>query len=229
MTDQNAGFTPPQGEPKSSGFDPQQIMAGFKQASQDADPQAWFEVWIKALTKPAEETYQELIGSPGANLYTGIIWLVVGLVLQAFFAILASIVGFTLSPQYSFTGDGGIILALFCFPFVALVLLLLYLLITYAVHYFAMTQTKAILPETVTWQRLFYVFAAIFTPLTLIGAVLSILPIVGALLSSLTTLAGLGLMTIAVKGIYKLEWAQALMITGLLILLGICGLCGSLI
>ena len=228
MTDQNAGFTPPPQDPNSTGsggFDPQSIMSGFQNASQDMNPQAWFEVWIKALTKPAEETYQEIISSPSANIYTGVIWILAALIVQVFFALASNIIWGEVSSEYSIAAGGSIVLAIFCFPIIAVFTLAIYLVITYAVHYFAMSQTTAQLPPVVTWERLFYVFAAIFTPLLIGGAVLSIIPILGGFLAGLLVLGGTGYMTMAVKSIYRLEWVQAFMVTGLIVLFGLCGLC----
>lgn len=228
MSDFNAGFTPPQDDPNaggSSSFDPQSIMSGFQEAASGADPQSWFEVWIKAITKPADETYQEIISSPNANLYTGLIWILGALVVQVIFAIFSTIIWGDASAEYSVAAGGSIILAIFCFPVIALITLAVYLGVTYLVHNFASSQSTAQMPPVVTWDRLFYVFAAIFTPLIVVGAVLSIIPLLGPFLGGILIFGGTLLMTMAVKGIYRLEMAQAFMVTGLVVLIGLCGIC----
>lgn len=194
MTDSGQTFTPPQGEkPKNSGgFDPQEILNGLQEAVQNFDPQAAINEWLKALTKPEETTYQEMISSESANMYTGIVWLLVGLIVQGFFAVFSTLIWSSTSSEYALVGGGSLIVVVLCVPFVTVLLLALYLGITYGVHYFATSQTTAELPTFVTWQRLFYVFSAIFAPLIIVGGVLSIIPFIGPFLAGLLILAGTG-------------------------------------
>ncbi len=222
-------FTPPQNDPNaggSSSFDPQSIMSGFQDAASGADPQSWFESWMNALTKPSEETYQQMIDSPSANLYTGLIWVIGAVIIQAFFAMATEIVWGQSSGTYSAVGS-SIFVVICCYPFVALFTLAIDMGVTFVAHMLGTNFTTVTLPATVTWERLFYVLAAIFTPLVAVGAVFSFIPYLGGILSSLLMLAGVGYMTMAVKGIYRLEWPQAFMITGIPLFLTFCGFCAS--
>ena len=39
-----------------------------------ATPEPFYQVWIKALTRPSEQTYAELAASPNAKANTAYLW-----------------------------------------------------------------------------------------------------------------------------------------------------------
>lgn len=207
-------------------------------------PAGWLQVWIKALTKPSEQTFIELTDGPEAVAKTAYIWVfIAGTVSGIFQAILQAIyTAMGTTPQLpipgleEFTGQAvssdpstaviTLVGSLCAAPVAGLVSVLFFAIGV------AITQWIAkLFGGTGTYEKLAYAIAAISVPYTLIISVMSLLgaiPFVGlctGLLSFILGLYVLYLQITAVKAVNRFGWGAAagsVLIPGFVILL-FCG------
>lgn len=191
-------------------------------------PAGWLPVWIKAVTKPNEQTFVEITEQPDMNARTAYIWVfIAGTISGIFQAILQAIYVATgttpqLPPipgleQFSQSGGGdaggiGITLLLtLCFsPVVGVISVIFFAIGTAIVQWIA-----KLFGGTGTYEKLLYAIAAITVPFTLVSSLLSLfsaIPYIGACFGILSL--GLGIYAIvlqvmAVKGINRFGWGQA--------------------
>ena len=188
----------------------------------------WFQVWMKAVTKPNEQTYIELADSPEATSKTAFIWIfIAGTLSGVFQAILRAIyVAVGNTPRLPIPGlekylqnlpnggqgsIGSALLAICCAPIVGVLTVLFFALITAIVQWIA-----KMFGGTGTFDKLAYVYAAISVPFALVFGVLSLLtaiPYVGAcfgIISFALAIYSIVLRVMAVKGVNRFGWGPAL-------------------
>lgn len=193
-----------------------------------AVPTSVAEVWMKALTKPSEQTYAELANSPAANPNKAYLWVFLGALVD---------VGLSILIQAVFTGAsgsgpqlrdlvGGSMIALICVvPVLAVLAVLGFIISTALVQWVA-----GLFKGTGTYSQLAYVLGAISAPTALVSAVLSIfyaIPFLGFCLWPVGILLGIYVIVLsvtAVKGVNKFGWGQAIA-SYLLPTVVFCGLC----
>jgi hypothetical protein len=184
-------------------------------------PAGWLAVWIKAVTKPNEQTFVEITESPNATLTTAFIWVfIAGVVSGIFQAIRQAFYSFNGgAPQIPgfeqympATGDTGVtatslIITLCASPFFAM--------LGFAIVV-AITQWIAkLFKGTGNFEKLAYAWAAISLPLTLVTSFLSLLgliPVVGyctGVLSLILFFYYLYLEITAVKAVNRFAWGPA--------------------
>ncbi len=185
----------------------------------------WIQVWIKAVTKPSENTFYELTEDPAATSKTAYLWVfIAGTISGVFQAILQGI--YTASGTTptipgleefmpASTGDAGsaivsVLISICLAPVVGGITVLFFALGT------AITQWIAKLFNGLgTYDKLLYAFAAITVPFTLVSSVLSLftaIPFLGAcfgLLSLGLAIYVIVLQIMAVKGVNRFGWGPA--------------------
>ena len=195
--------------------------------STPAAPEPFYKVWLKAVTKPNEQTYAEIANSSGASPTKAYLWLAISYIFTFFVSML--VFSFTSSSQYGDFGEalGGSVIALICgAPIGAVIGLLIYALEVAIVQWVA-----KLFKGTGSYNQLIYAFAAFTAPLTLVSGVLSafsLIPFIGLCFSIISIGIGLYsifLMITAVKGVNKFGWGEAagsVLLPGL-VLIFVCG------
>jgi len=187
-----------------------------------ATPEPFYQVWIKALTRPSEQTYAELAASPNAKANTAYLWYFVAALVQFFFVSLVqgAVMKRTLEQmgggQYGqFNSGGGIagtlITAVCGAPVLAVIGVLFFALGTAIVQWIA-----KMFGGRGNFTQLAYVLSAILSPFLLLSSVLTLLsaiPFVGLCFSLVSMLAGLYVLVLeimAVKGVNQFGWGAAI-------------------
>ncbi len=195
--------------------------------STPAAPEPFYKVWLKAVTKPNEQTYAEIANSSGASPTKAYLWLAISYIFTFFVSML--VFSFSSSSQYGDFGEalGGSAIALICgAPIGAVIGLLIYALEVAIVQWVA-----KLFKGTGSYNQLIYAFAAFTAPLTLVSGVLSafsLIPFIGLCFSIISIGIGLYsifLMITAVKGVNKFGWGEAagsVLLPGL-VLVFVCG------
>lgn len=192
-------------------------------------PAGWVSVWIKALTKPNELTFAEIIAGPDTTSKTAFIWIfIAGTVsgfIQAISRTIATAAGIQQQipipgleqymPQVTGGADaktiattlfGGICSA----PIAGLLSIAFFALFVAIIQWVA-----KLFGGTGSFEKLAYALAAISVPVSLITSVLtffSIIPYVGVcagLISLLFGLYALYLQITATKAVNQFGWGQA--------------------
>lgn len=195
--------------------------------STPAAPEPFYKVWLKAVTKPNEQTYAEIANSSGASPTKAYLWLAISYIFTFFVSML--VFSFSSSSQYGDFGEalGGSVIVLICgAPIGAVIGLLIYALEVAIVQWVA-----KLFKGTGSYNQLIYAFAAFTAPLTLVSGVLSafsLIPFIGLCFSIISIGIGLYsifLMITAVKGVNKFGWGEAagsVLLPGL-VLIFVCG------
>lgn len=178
----------------------------------------WFSVWMKAITKPNEQTFVEMANSGNAKATTAYIWVFIGSLISFFMASLvqnAMVANFMQSAgvdssTYSTGLGGGLMTALCGAPIGAVISVVMFAIVTAIVQWVA-----KMFGGRGTFDQLAYTLAAVYVPFSLIGGVLTLLsaiPYVGLCFSAVSILASLYalvLQVMAVKGVNQFGWGEA--------------------
>jgi hypothetical protein len=152
--------------------------------------QSWNEVWLKALTKPSEATYQDFISRPGVSVGRACTWIFLG----TFIASIFSFLGVYLSGSLSNLGaEQNLNIA----PGLGLPLLL-----------FVCGLVARVLGGTGTFPELSYALSAYLAPLGIVTSLLGMVPYLSCLNAPLG-IYGLFLNVLAVKSVYRFGWGKA--------------------
>jgi hypothetical protein len=177
----------------------------------------WFSVWREAITKPSEQTFSRIALSPNVKLTTALLWIFLSSLISAF---LSSLVQGQVMRQMmqNYGVDGlpqttgnGLIAAICGAPIGAVISVVMFVIVTGIVQVLA-----KLFGGQGTFEQLAYAFAAIATPFSLLSgflALLSAIPWVGACFGVIGLLAGLYVIVLevmAVKGVNRFGWGQAL-------------------
>jgi hypothetical protein len=175
-------------------------------------PEPFYQVWLKAVTRPNEQTYADLVSSPGANPNKAYLWLALSYVFSFFVVMLVSSV--STSTQYGGRLSdvlGSSLIALICAaPISAVIGVLFYAIETAIVQWVA-----NLFKGTGTYSQLIYAFAAFTAPISIVSSVISLfslIPFIGLCFSIISIGVGiyaLVLMIMAVKGVNKFGWGEA--------------------
>lgn len=192
-------------------------------------PAGWFQVWVKAFTKPSEQTFIDITESPNAVAKTAYIWV---FIVGTFSAIIQAIVrgiytavgmapqlpipGLEEYTQQPIPGDpttaltsilGGVCAS----PIAGLLSVVVFAIVVAIIQWIA----KAF-GGTGTYDKLAYGIAAVSVPATLITTVLSLfsaIPFVGictGLISLGLSFYVIYLQITAVKAVNRLGWGAAI-------------------
>ena len=207
-----------------------QMNAPMSSMPSGGGPIPFYQVWINALTKPNEQTFADIANSPNANARTAYIWIFVASLVQFFFtALVQGAMMQSLLDQAggsgSQLGGNGIVARLVGVvcgaPIGALIVTLFFALGMYIVQWIA-----KMFGGTGTSDQLAYAMASIAAPYSIVAGLFTLLgaiPLVGLCFSVILAIAGLYILVLevmAVKGVNKFGWGQAigsLFIPGLVI------------
>ena len=191
-------------------------------------PAGWLSIWLKAVTKPSEQTFVDITESPNANSKTAYIWVfiagTISAILQAFASAIYTAAG-TSSPlqqipgleQYipQSTGGGGgvgaaLIGGLCASPVAGLLSIVFFAIFVAIIQWIA-----KLFGGSGTYDKLLYAFAAITVPVSVVSsllAILSAIPFVGictGVISFGLSIYALVLQVMAVKGVNRFGVGQA--------------------
>lgn len=187
-------------------------------APEPAGMAGWFSVWMKVITKPNEQTFVDLANSSNAKATTAYLWVFIGSLVSFFFASLVQ--GAMMANVLQSAGvesdaistglGGGFLTALCGAPIGAVISVVMFAVVTAIVQWIA-----KMFGGRGTFDQLAYALAAIYTPFSLVGGLLTLLaaiPFVGlcfSILSLLLSLYLLVLQVMAVKSVNQFGWGQA--------------------
>lgn len=175
-------------------------------------PAGWLPIWIKAVTKPSEQTFLELMESPDVKIQTALIWASASGFVAGLFAGIGSVLGLLIQTGGE-SGGMGMILGFICgFPILLSITSPLSLVLSTALFQWI----AKLFGGAGSFDKLLYVLAAVAAPLTLVSGAFSILsgiPVVGAcvsLFSFIFSLYAIYLNITAVKAVNRFGWGQAI-------------------
>lgn len=203
MTDYPPAQPPPEGD--SPGVDPMALTA--------SGGIMFFEIWLLALTRPREDTYQTIVTDPGASIGRAALWIFItslisyGIAMALQFGQMAAVLN-----QFEEAGNslgamagGGAILLLCGLPLVG------GMAVVGAMFYAAILQFVAgALGGTGTFRELFFGTASFTAPMTIITTGLGLIPIVGACLTLPLSLYSLYLNALVLKAVNRYGWGSAI-------------------
>jgi len=173
----------------------------------------WSQVWLYALTRPSEQSYQILLSDPEAKPARGLLW--VGIT-SLFVTAIAALTQLAFRPEMNqFMSQlereagpgarvGSIIFLLLCgIPLGAIFAVLGTVIYTALVNVVA-----GALGGKGNFSQLVYLFSAVTAPMGLASSLLGIIPIVGCLTLPLG-IYSLYLQLLAVKTVHQLDWVRA--------------------
>jgi hypothetical protein len=183
-------------------------------------PEPFYKVWVKAVTKPNEQTFIELAASPNAKQTTAYLWIFVATLISTF---LSSLVSSASTRQlmeqfgvdagaYGGGGFGMTLISAICGAPVAAVIATIF----FALGIYIFQLIAKMFGGKGTPDQLAYAMAAISAPASIVAGILSLfgaIPFVGlcfGLLSLLVSLYVLVLEVMAIKGVHQISWGAAI-------------------
>jgi hypothetical protein len=192
-------------------------------------PNGVLQIWIKALTKPNEQTFVEIASSPNAKASTAYLWVFVASLIQMFLITLVQsrLMGnymqqFGLGNSFGNRGIASVLFSVICGAPIAAALTTLF----FAIWVFIIQWIAKMFGGRGTTDQLAYATAAISAPYSIVVGLLSLLaavPYVNYCISLLLFLAGVYVFVLnvmAVKAVNRISWGAAigsLLIPGLVI------------
>jgi hypothetical protein len=174
-------------------------------------PAGWFQIWMKVVTKPSEQTFLEISESPEAKIQTALIWAAIG----GFIAGIGGGLGSALRMLFQSGGSTdsmGTLIGYICgFPIGLAIITPISLALSTALFQWI----AKLLGGTGSYEKLIYSVAAVNVPVSIVSAVISLLsgiPVVGtciSLFSFLLSIYVLVLNIMAVKTVNRFGWGQA--------------------
>ena len=192
----------------------------------------FYTVWIRAVTQPKPETFQDLANRPDATLGRAFLWIflvsMVVYIISFLVNILVSSLMGTASVYQQFasgssSGIGAILLPLICgAPISGL------LAIAGAAISSGLVQLiSKMLGGTGTFTKQLYATACYSVPVSLVIGLLGFIPLLGYCIVFLVGIYAIVLLAMAIKGVQGFGWGQAIgtiaiLWAGIAVLLGCC-------
>jgi hypothetical protein len=174
------------------------------------------ETWIKALTKPNQEAYREIVNDPGASIGKAVLWLAAaGLLSGLFTGIVNWLFGTSAFSQISQFTDydiprmAGSFMSVITGAFGGLFGAIIGAFILIGLVHLV----SRMLGGTGSFEKLFYSTAAFQAPMSLVTAVVSAIPFVNFCLSPLIGIYGIVLAVIANKATHEYDTGKAVIAT----------------
>ena len=176
-------------------------------------PEPFYQVWLRALTKPNEQTYADLAASPDANPNKAYLWVFLTSIVSFFFVMLATSFGST--AQYGIdmrSTMGSSVIALICGAPIGAAIGVLFFAIDIAIIQWVAKMFKGV----GSYNQLVYAVAAFSAPISLVSGIisaLSVIPYIGlcfSIVSIAVSIYAIVLMVMAVKGVNKFGWGEAI-------------------
>jgi hypothetical protein len=173
---------------------------------------SWSEVWVNAITKPAVETYEDIVADPAASASKAYTWVLITAFISYSISIglsflLDAILGVSGLEQFGILGGitSSILLVMCCAP-----ILSLFAVLALALNAGISQFVAGLLGGTGSYNELAYAFGAYQAPLTLITGAISVIPYLNCL-GILFAIYGIALNVIAIKAVNKFDWGRAIM------------------
>jgi hypothetical protein len=195
-------------------------------------PLSWIETWIKALTQPKVEAYEQIANDPEASVARASLWIFLSMLVAMFIGLPLSMAinpGMIDAFQQLDLGSGDAAGALaaaagvmLCMVPLAGVFAVLGLMLSTAI----VQLVARLFGGEGSFSQLFYTFAAFTTPITPISVLISSIPFVNCL-GIFISIYTIVLQVIAIKAVNRFGWGAAvgaLLLPGLLVFAVMC--CG---
>lgn len=173
----------------------------------------FIEIWVLALTRPREDTYQALAEDPALSTGRAALWILIsGLVSSA----VAMTLQFgQLGPIIRELGQDSDVAALAGLGMASLLCLVplfaVFTLVGQMIYIAILQFVAGALGGVGSFQGLFTASAAYIAPVTLVSGLLGAIPLVGACLSLPISLYAIYLGVLAVKSVNRFGWGQAVL------------------
>jgi hypothetical protein len=183
-------------------------------------------VWTFVFTRPSEDTYRILLSDPFASTNRALVWVGLAGLISSAVTILLNLGAVRASVAGAF-GDTavsrqflGTLVSLLCgIPFAALATMAVFAVSVGLVHFAANA-----LGGTGEFTDLFYLFAAVSAPVSLVSSVLAAIPFVNCLNFAIGLYA-LYLQVLAVKTVHQLDWPRSIGSVAVLVILALLAGC----
>jgi hypothetical protein len=178
------------------------------------------------FTRPSEETFGILLSDPFAGTNRALIWVALGSLISAALTTVFNLNTYQTTVQ-GMLGDtavsrqfAGTLITLICgIPFITIAAIAGFSIYSGLVHF-----TAGALGGDGQFSDLFYLFAAITAPVSIVTALLGAIPIVGCLNLPVAAYS-LYLQVLAVKTVHRLDWPRAAASVFVLVILVSLALC----
>lgn len=174
-------------------------------------PAGWLQVWIKAVTKPSEQTFIEISESPEAKTQTALIWSAIAGFIGGIGVGIGSALSVLIRGGGNSTGVGTFAMYICGFPILMAIISPIGLALSTALFQWV----AKLFGGTGSFEKLIYSLAAISVPITIVSGATSLLsgvPIVGiciSLFSIVISLYTVFLNITAVKAVNRFGYGQA--------------------
>ena len=192
-------------------------------------PTPVMQTWMKALTKPSEQTFVEIASSPNAKASTAYLWVFVASLVQLFLTSLVQsrLLGTYmqqagLGDAFGNRGIASILITAACGAPIAAAISTAF----FAIGVFIVQWIAKMFGGRGTSDQLAYAMASITAPYAIVAGLLTLLaaiPYVGYCFSAILAIAGIYIFVLnvmAVKGVNQISWGAAigsLLIPGLVV------------
>lgn len=164
-----------------------------RQARLRTRPYTWLEVFMEAATQPGEDTFDDLLGDPGARPGRAYLWLFWAVIVGSLIDLGGRAINGSETPWFLIP----------LLPVMGGVFVLLSIMAVSLVHAVATS-----LEGKGQYEEMIYVFSAAFVPLWIAGVILREIPILNCL--GLPLLLYMFYAIVAgVKTVYRLDWFSA--------------------
>jgi hypothetical protein len=194
---------------------------------------SFFQIWIRAVTQPKPETFQDLANRPDATLGRAFLWIVLVSMVTYLFGVIVNLLisaVFQTPSIYqqmfesgSSSGIGAILLPMICgAPLAALMAA-----IGASISAGLVQLISKMLGGTGTFTKQLYATACYSMPISLVLGIIGTIPLVGSCIGILVAIYATVLLAMAIKGVQGFGWGQtigtiAILWAGFAILLGCC-------
>lgn len=174
-------------------------------------PAGWLQVWIKAVTKPGEQTFIEISESPDAKTQTALIWSAIAGFIGGIGIGIGSALRVLIQSGGNSSGVGTFAMYICGVPIAMAILSPIGLALSTALFQWVAKMFGGV----GSYEKLIYSLAAISVPITIASGVINLLsgvPIVGicvSLFSFAVSLYAIYLNITAVKAVNRFGWGQA--------------------
>lgn len=166
----------------------------------DGISMTWSETWIKALTQPSVDTFEQIAADPGGSTNKAYLWIAISSAISFFGSFFVN----GLFGAAGGDGIGGAFFGLICGVVIAPIIVVIGFMIMTGIS----QGIAGLLSGTGSFSKLAYAYAAYYAPLTLISTGLSVVPYLGLLAIPLG-FYGIVLNVIAIKAVNQFSWGKA--------------------
>jgi hypothetical protein len=188
------------------------------QTSNSEERLAFYQVWLRAVTQPKPETFQDLANRPDATLGRAFLWIalvsivtyiigvIVNLLVSAIFQTPSIYQQLFSSGSSAFAGIGAMLLPMIC----GVVITPLLSIAGASISAGLVQLISKMLGGTGTFTKQIYATACYSMPVALIVGTIGSIPFLGACIGILVGIYAMVLLAMAIKGVQGFGWGQAI-------------------